>query len=87
VKDPLGGMQLGGSLIDTTTVPVPAVGIGALPPLQPIPANSKTVKAHHKRTSVLDIEQDFMSFPLNWKLKTKRSSTRASINTPIRRKF
>jgi hypothetical protein len=57
VKDPLGGMQLGGSLIDTITVPVPGVGIEALPPLQPIPANSTTIKAQHKSASFLDIER------------------------------
>jgi hypothetical protein len=57
VKDPLGGMQLGGSLIDTITVPVPGVGIETLPLLQPIPANSKTIKAHHKSASFLDIER------------------------------
>jgi hypothetical protein len=50
-------MQLGGSLIDTITVPVPGVGIEALPPLQPIPANSTAIKAQHKSASFLDIER------------------------------
>jgi transposase len=87
-------MQLGGSLIDTITVPVPGVGIEALPPLQPIPANSKAIKAHHKSASFLDIERniwDFIKFSLNWKLKTKANwrndHQSTSLDTLIRNKF
>ena len=81
----MGGVQLGGSLIVTITVPVPGVGVEALPPLQPIPANIKAINAQHKSASFLDIERniwDFIKFSVNWKLKAKEQQAKGpSINT------
>src|SRR5260370_12032651 len=56
VEDPLGAMQLGGSLIDTVTMPVPVVGgVATLPPPQPIAPNSKAPTPHHRTASFFDI--------------------------------
>src|SRR5260370_22864600 len=79
VKDPLGGMQLGGSLIDTITGPAPAVGIGVPPPLQPIPADSKKMKAHPRTARRFGIERAFLTLPPDSESQPKPRSTRAAI--------